>query len=127
SIVVPVRQRVEARQRDAAAHVFERAALQFVILEDLDALAATQEEAHLLAGRERARVAHHLFERHDALLGRGEELLLRLAAPEGSEAQRVRTEDDLIALPRDDGGRPLRQRAERASPVAIKLLQVHGE
>ena len=122
-----MREAIESGEGDASAHVFERSALQLVVLEDLDAVAAPQEETHLLAGGERARVAHHLFERHDALLRGGEELFLRLAAPERTKAQRVGTEDDLVRLPRDDGRRALGERAERPTPVAVELLQLLGE
>ncbi|MCG3162877.1 MAG: hypothetical protein JMDDDDMK_04238 [Acidobacteria bacterium] len=102
---------------------FVDALLHLLMLEDLDVLIAAQQQSHLFAGRERARVFGHRFERHHAFFRRGEIFLLGLAEPERAQTQSVATEDHFVAFARDDCDRALRQRSERAAEVAMERLE----
>src|SRR5262249_18740617 len=93
------------------------------MFEDLDLAVAPDQQPHLFAGRQGPGVFSHRLQRHNALLRRGEIFFFGLSEPERAQAQRVTTEDRLVAFARDDRGRPLRKRAERAAEVAVERLE----
>ena len=98
------------------------ALLQFLMLENFYGMIAVNEQAHLFAGRHRARINVHRFERHDAFFRRSEILFLSLAEPQRTQAERVATEYDFVAFARDDRGGALRHRTERAAEVTMKVF-----
>ncbi len=93
------------------------------LLVGMDAgLPALQLHHHLLPGRQRGRVAHHLAERDDSPLGAPEVLLLGLAEPQRPQAQGVHRADQLVGLPGDDRSRSLGQRPPSSPQAHVGFL-----
>ncbi len=115
---------VEARA--LAVHALQHETLDVLVgVETHDVVAEAGD--HLLAGREGRGVADHAAERDDAALGRPEVLLLRLAEPQGAQAERVDAEDALGARAGDDRGGALREGTAGGAQAEVGVLQAAAE
>ncbi len=101
--------------------------LHLLVVEQPCALVALHAHQHLLAGRQRLRLADHLRERDDAGLGAEDIGILGRDLPQRAQPERVDREHVLVAVARDQRDRPLRERTHRLAQVHVEAAQLLRE